>query len=118
MDDVARLAIMRDVASAFHFIHHDLEDMVVAHRDLKSSNVMVQRVDGGWRAKVTDFGTSHLVSALCSSSPGLLEQGTLSHMSPELLDVQGHATAAIDFTKVCTTPPAGRRSTLILAANN
>ena len=71
--DECRARVARHVASALRYLH----DIGVYHGDLKDSNVLVDP-DKGYRAKLTDFGSSKATRA----PAGLV--GTLFAMAPEL----------------------------------
>lgn len=47
--------IAQDIASGLHFLHTNKEKVI--HRDLKSTNVLI---DSSFRAKITDFGLSKM----------------------------------------------------------
>ena len=71
--DECRARVARHVASACRYLH----DIGVYHGDLKDSNVLVDP-DKGYRAKLTDFGSSKATR----SPAGMV--GTLFAMAPEL----------------------------------
>ena len=63
-----------------------LKDNEVQHRDLKTSNCLVEYEDGLFRVKIADFGLSKsksLVSQFTRRSS--LNGGTATHMAPEVL---------------------------------
>jgi hypothetical protein len=71
------LPVLRQLAAGLHALHQ----AGWVHRDLKSSNVIVERESG--RTVILDFG---LVEALRDPvGPGEARIGTPSHMAPELL---------------------------------
>ena len=64
------LSISIDVASALNYLHHMTPDPMI-HRDLSSANVLLQPTpDGGWLAKVSDYGTANFQSQLQTENPG------------------------------------------------
>jgi serine/threonine-protein kinase len=74
-----RLKLMKDVAEGVHAAHR----VGLVHRDLKPTNIMVERTpDGGWHPYVLDFGLAREVDA-----PGLTQTGVVLgtpwYMSPE-----------------------------------
>ncbi len=79
------LPLLRDLAAALDHAHAQ----GVVHRDVKPSNVMVERADasGRERAVLMDFGVAHLASSLTQLTATGGVVGTLDYVSPE--QVQG-----------------------------
>ncbi len=69
----------------------------IIHRDVKPTNVMVQREDGELRAKVLDFGVAKLSGGDLTQSGQVV--GTLAYMAPEYLRT-GAAEPASDLFSV------------------
>ena len=64
------LSIAVDVARALNYLHNMTPDPII-HRDLSSANVLLQpSPDGGWLAKVPDYGTANFQSQLQTENPG------------------------------------------------
>ena len=64
------LSIAVDVAHALNYLHNMSPDPII-HRDLSSANVLLQPTpDGGWLAKVSDYGTANFQSQLQTENPG------------------------------------------------
>ena len=63
-------------------------DAGVIHRDVKPSNIFLQRVASGWRVKVLDFGVAKIAGDVALAS-GLTVEGSLlgtpAYMAPERL---------------------------------
>ena len=82
-------SISLDVASALSYLHQIKPDPVV-HRDISSSNVLLEQLPlGRWRAKVTDYGSVNLVRQLNTENPGgpayaAPEANTPSLQSPKM----------------------------------
>ena len=56
------ISIAIDVACALNYLHHMTPDPII-HRDLSSANVLLQPTpNGGWLAKVSDYGTANFQS--------------------------------------------------------
>ncbi|KAJ1256559.1 hypothetical protein BS78_K007700 [Paspalum vaginatum] len=51
-----RYKIVRDVASALHYLHHEC-DQLILHRDIKPGNILL---DDNFNAKLADFGLSRI----------------------------------------------------------
>jgi non-specific serine/threonine protein kinase len=89
-----RLALMLQVIDAVAAAH----GVGVLHKDLKPANVLVYGADGGWRARLTDFGSGRLldpgrVAALQITQLGMTlasdagsdsGSGTPYYLAPEL----------------------------------
>jgi serine/threonine protein kinase len=88
LGDAARVRIALDVASAVRFLHA----CGVAQLDLKPGNVLVDAA-AGFRAKVAEYGASHLVAQLHGAQP---RRGTLVYMAPEVHLARIDAAAAVE----------------------
>ncbi|KAK7406169.1 hypothetical protein VNO78_07789 [Psophocarpus tetragonolobus] len=78
LDIRRRLRMALDVARGMNYLHH--RNPPIVHRDLKSSNLLVDR---NWTVKVGDFGLSRLKDAtLLTTKSG---RGTPQWMAPEVL---------------------------------
>ena len=64
------LSIAVDVARALNYLHHMFPDPLI-HRDLSSANVLLKPTpDGGWLAKVSDYGSVNFQQQLNTVNPG------------------------------------------------
>ena len=64
------LSIAVDVARALNYLHHMFPDPLI-HRDLSSANVLLKPTpDGGWLAKVSDYGSVNFQRLLNTENPG------------------------------------------------
>ncbi|BBN15094.1 protein MpRLK-Pelle_L-LEC29 [Marchantia polymorpha subsp. ruderalis] len=86
-----RVKILAGVATALQYLHEDWEQRVV-HRDVKSSNVML---DAGLNARLGDFGLARLY-AHSQAPQSTATAGTLGYLAPELL----HSSKATDKSDV------------------
>ena len=69
----------------------------IIHRDIKPTNIMVQREQGEWQAKVMDFGVAKLAGSEVTQTGQVV--GTLAYMAPEYLRT-GVAQSASDLFSV------------------
>ena len=65
----AILSISLDVACALNYLHL-FKPHPILHRDVSSANVLLQPMGGGWRAKVSDYGTVSLQPLARTCNPG------------------------------------------------
>ncbi|KAA8536369.1 hypothetical protein F0562_028847 [Nyssa sinensis] len=77
---VMRYNIAQGLASALFYLHEEWEQCVL-HRDVKSSNIML---DANFNAKLGDFGLARLVDHGKVSQTTVLA-GTMGYMAPECL---------------------------------
>ncbi|KAF6165645.1 hypothetical protein GIB67_006232 [Kingdonia uniflora] len=78
LDWVKRVNIMKGLANAFSYLHHDCSSPIV-HRDISSSNILL---DLEYEARVSDFGTARLLKPDSSNWTELA--GTYGYVAPEL----------------------------------
>ncbi|KAB1222516.1 hypothetical protein CJ030_MR2G024886 [Morella rubra] len=79
LDWSKRLNIIKGVASALSYMHHNCSPPII-HRDIKSSNILL---DSQCEAHVSDFGTAKLLNLDSSNWTSDLV-GTLGYVAPEL----------------------------------
>ncbi|RWR97657.1 putative LRR receptor-like serine/threonine-protein kinase [Cinnamomum micranthum f. kanehirae] len=73
-----RMKIIRGVAHALSYMHHDCNPPIV-HRDLSSNNILL---DIEFEASISDFGTARLLKP--DSSNWSMLAGTYGYVAPEL----------------------------------
>ncbi|KAL2944242.1 L-type lectin-domain containing receptor kinase IX.1 [Bienertia sinuspersici] len=101
-----RYKIAQDLASVLLYLHQEWEQCVL-HRDIKSSNVML---DSNYNAKLGDFGLARLVDHNVGSQTTALA-GTLGYLAPECV-IAGKASKETDvysFGVVALEIACGRR---------
>ncbi|CAH2069345.1 unnamed protein product [Thlaspi arvense] len=74
-----RFAVLKDIASALHYLHTGA-NQVVLHRDIKASNVML---DSDFNGRLGDFGMARFED-YGDSLPATAAVGTMGYMAPEL----------------------------------
>uniref|UniRef100_A0A2N9H2K7 Protein kinase domain-containing protein n=1 Tax=Fagus sylvatica TaxID=28930 RepID=A0A2N9H2K7_FAGSY len=112
---VVRYKISLGLASALFYLHEEWEQCVV-HRDIKSSNVML---DSSFNVKLGDFGLARLMDhELGPQTTGLA--GTFGYMAPEYIST-GRASKESDvysFGVVALEIATGRRSVDLMGPNS
>ncbi|CAM6089341.1 unnamed protein product [Calypogeia fissa] len=104
-----RFNIVTGIAAAVEYLHHGCPRQVI-HRDIKSSNIML---DKDWNAKLGDFGLARLVDH--EKTPDItLVAGTFGYIAPEVV-ASGRFTDKADvfaFGAVVLEVACGRRALL------
>jgi WD40 repeat protein/serine/threonine protein kinase len=85
-----RLKWMHEVSLAVLFVH----SMSVVHGDIKPSNVLLRVDDNNKIAKLTDFGSSHVLETFGTSSSS--DVGTPLFVAPEYASGETGPTRALD----------------------
>ncbi|KAL2321772.1 hypothetical protein Fmac_026151 [Flemingia macrophylla] len=101
-----RHRILVDVAEGLNYLHHGW-DQVVIHRDVKSSNILL---DSDMRGKLGDFGLAKLYAH--GEVPNTTRVvGTLGYLAPELATVASPTSASdvYSFGVVLLEVACGRR---------
>ncbi|KAF7843037.1 L-type lectin-domain containing receptor kinase IX.1-like [Senna tora] len=109
-----RYVIAQGLASAILYLHEEWDQCVV-HRDLKSSNVML---DTNFNAKLGDFGLARLVEHDKGSSETTVIAGTKGYMAPECATIS-KATKESDvysFGVVALELACGRKPIVVMAS--
>ncbi|XP_052142420.1 MDIS1-interacting receptor like kinase 2-like isoform X2 [Oryza glaberrima] len=79
LDWPKRFTIVMDIGKALSYLHHDCDDPIV-HRDIKSSNVLL---DHDFKAYLSDFGMAKKLKDN-SSSWSTIFAGSCGYIAPEL----------------------------------
>ncbi|KAM0004792.1 putative protein kinase RLK-Pelle-LRR-XI-1 family [Helianthus debilis subsp. tardiflorus] len=78
VDWIKRVNIIKDVAHALAYMHHDCNPPIV-HRDISSNNILLNSELEGF---VADFGAARLLNPDSSNHTAIV--GTLGYIAPEL----------------------------------
>ncbi|KAH9564828.1 hypothetical protein CY35_04G045700 [Sphagnum magellanicum] len=84
--------ILLGIASALAYLHEDWSEHRVVHRDVKASNVML---DKDFNACLGDFGLARLIEQSKEVADTTLVAGTVGYLAPELARI-GKATTMTD----------------------
>ncbi|KAJ9677866.1 hypothetical protein PVL29_022693 [Vitis rotundifolia] len=101
-----RRRVLADVAEGLNYLHHGW-DKVVIHRDIKSSNILL---DSEMRGRLGDFGLAKLYEH--GAAPNTTRVvGTLGYLAPELATVTAPTVASdvYSFGVVVLEVACGRR---------
>ena len=110
------LSIAIDVVRALNYLHNMTPDPII-HRDLSSADVLLQPShDGGWLAKVSDYGTANFQSQLQTENPGSPVYTAPESRNPALqspkMDIYSFGVLLVEmFT--CEWPAPERRAKLM-----
>ena len=110
------ISIAIDVACALNYLHHMTPDPII-HRDLSSANVLLQPTpNGGWLAKVSDYGTANFQSRLQTENPGSPVYTAPESRDPALqtpkMDIYSFGVLLVEMC-TCEFPAPERRAELI-----
>ena len=110
------LSIAIDVACALNYLHHMTPEPII-HRDLSSANVLLQPTpNGGWLAKVSDYGTANFQSQLKTENPGSPVYTAPESRDPALqtpkMDIYSFGVLLVEMC-TCEFPAPERRPELI-----
>jgi hypothetical protein len=106
LDWQQRCRVLADVAEGLNYLHHGW-DQVVVHRDIKSSNILL---DSDMRGRLGDFGLAKLYQH--GEVPNTTRVvGTLGYLAPELARVAAPTSASdvYSFGVVILEVACGRR---------
>ena len=110
------ISIATDVACALNYLHHMTPDPII-HRDLSSVNVLLQPTpNGGWLAKVSDYGSANFQKQLQTKNPGSPVYASPESDEPSLqspkMDIYSFGVLLVEMC-TCQFPVPERRAELI-----
>ncbi|MCL7042143.1 hypothetical protein MKW94_013058 [Papaver nudicaule] len=105
-----RFQILKDVAAGLYYLHKGWEQVVI-HRDIKSSNVLL---DGQMNARLGDFGLAKLYDHGADNAPTSRVVGTLGYIAPEMhYGMPSTQTDVYAFGAFLLEVACGRRPNLV-----
>ena len=110
------LSIASDVARALNYLHSIVPDPII-HRDISSANILLQQtLNGGWLAKVSDYGTAKLKSTIRTKNPGCPAYNAPESSNPALqtpkMDIYSFGAVLVEMY-TCGFPTPEHREELI-----
>jgi serine/threonine protein kinase len=110
------ISIAIDVACALNYLHHMTPNPIV-HRDLSSANVLLQPTpNGGWLAKVSDYGSANFQSQLQTLNPGSpvysAPESSFPFFQSPKMDIYSFGVLLVEMC-TCEFPVPERRAELI-----
>ena len=114
------LSIATDVACALNYLHNFIPEPII-HRDLSSSNILLQpSPNGGWLAKVSDYGSANFQGQLQTVNPGspayTAPEASNSTLQTTKMDIYSFGVLLVEMC-TCDLPVPERRSQLIRSIN-
>uniref|UniRef100_A0A0E0E946 non-specific serine/threonine protein kinase n=1 Tax=Oryza meridionalis TaxID=40149 RepID=A0A0E0E946_9ORYZ len=98
LDWPKRAAIVRDVAQAIYYLHHECNPPII-HRDITSNNILL---DSAFKAYVSDFGTSRILKPDSSNWSELAGTYGYIALDPQVITVIS-CDVELSYTSVVTT---------------
>ena len=77
LEERSKVPVLRDVSSALTYLHSHRTPII--HRDVSSANVLLERLEGQWKGKLSDFGSANL--SHLASTPA---EGAAVYAAPEV----------------------------------
>ena len=110
------ISIAIDMACALNYLHHMTPDPI-NHRDLSSANILLQPTpNGGWLAKVSDYGSANFQRQLRTENPGSPVYAAPESHNPGLqtpkMDIYSFGVVLVEMC-TCQFPAPERRPELI-----
>ena len=108
----AVLTISQDIACGLNYLHLFKPDPIL-HRDVSTANVLLQPIVGGWRAKVSDYGSANLQPMIGRT----VNPGNPVYSAPEAgiprdhsaaMDVYSYGVVLIEMM-ICQIPVVAQR---------
>ena len=108
----AVLAISQDIACGLNYLHLFKPDPIL-HRDVSTANILLLPIIGGWRAKVSDYGSANLQPMIDRT----IHPGNPVYSAPEAsipkdhspaMDVYSYGVVLIEMM-ICCIPEVTQR---------
>ena len=110
------ISISVDVTCALNYLHLMTPDPMI-HRDLSSANVLLQQTpDGGWLAKISDYGTVNFQQLVHTENPGSVVYAAPEARNPALqtpkMDIYSFGVLLVEMC-TCEFPAPEHHAELI-----
>ena len=76
------ISIGRDVSCGLSYMHQWRPHPII-HRDISSSNILLEPLSNGWRAKISDYGSANFMNLTTTRNPGSMVYAAPEAWSPE-----------------------------------
>ena len=75
------ISIGQDVSCGLSYMHRWRPHPII-HRDISSSNILLDTLSNGWRAKVSDYGSANFTNLATTQNPGCVVYAAPEASSP------------------------------------
>ena len=76
------ISIGRDVSCGLSYMHWWRPHPII-HRDISSSNILLEPLSNGWRAKISDYGSANFTNLATTQNPGCVIYAAPEACSPD-----------------------------------
>ena len=74
--------ISLDISRGLSYMHQWRPHPII-HRDISSSNILLEPLSNGWRAKISDYGSANFMNLTTTRNPGSMVYAAPEAWSPE-----------------------------------
>ena len=76
------ISIGQDVSCGLSYMHQCRPHPII-HRDISSSNILLEPLSNGWRAKISDYGSANFTNLATTQNPGCASYAAPEARSPD-----------------------------------